>query len=155
MFIRFLFFQQLHASDKEYSVASELLAVGVESTDETNATYLKGLFLLSRAMILMIDRKMSDVPTIFHQASLVIENSITNIQLKEYLKVFYLVLQVNIILCLQSVIYSRHSHQIFHYIVIIIGMLLSISGSSQDRKTESEAATAEYPVGNGAKLAAR
>lgn len=155
MFIRFLFFQQLHASDKEYSVASELLAVGVESTDETNATYLKGLFLLSRAMILMIDRKMSDVPTIFHQASLVIENSITNMQLKEYLKVFYLVLQVDIILYLQSSISSRRSNQIFHYIVIIIGMLLSISGSSEDRKTESEAATAEYPVGNGAKLAAR
>lgn len=76
-------------------------------------------------------------------------------QLKEYLKVFYLVLQVNIILCLQSAISSRHSHQIFHYIVIIIGMLLSISGSSEDRQTESEAATAEYPVGNGAKLAAR
>lgn len=45
-------------------------------------------------MILMIDRKMNDVLTIFHQASIVIENSIQNLHLKEYLKVFYLVLQV-------------------------------------------------------------
>lgn len=89
-----LFSQQLHASDKEYSVASELLALGVESTEETNATYLKVLFLLSRAMILLIDRKMNDVLAIFHQASIVIENSIQNLHLKEYLKVFYLVLQV-------------------------------------------------------------
>lgn len=87
--------QQLHASDKEYSVASELLALGVESTEETNATYLKVLFLLSRAMILLIDRKMNDVLAIFHQASIVIENSIQNLHLKEYLKVFYLVLQVH------------------------------------------------------------
>lgn len=86
--------QQLHAIDKEYSVASELLALGVEVTDETNATYLKVLFLLSRAMILMINKKMDDVLTVFHQASIVIESSIQNLQLKEYLKAFYLVLQV-------------------------------------------------------------
>lgn len=90
-----LFSQQLHASDKEYSVASELLALGVDSTEDSNATYLKVLFLLSRAMILLVDRKMSDVLAIFHQASIVIENSIQNLQLKEYLKVFYLVLQVS------------------------------------------------------------
>lgn len=95
--------QQLHASDKEYSVASELLALGVELTDETNATYLKVLFLLSRAMVLMIDRKMNDVLTIFHQASIVIENAIQNLQLKEYLKAFYLVLQVCYYLALGQV----------------------------------------------------
>lgn len=85
----------MHASDKEYSVASELLALGVDTTEGTNTTYLKVLFLLSRAMILLIDRKMNDVLAIFHQASIVIENSIQNLHLKEYLKVFYLVLQVN------------------------------------------------------------
>lgn len=70
------------------------MALGVESTEETNSTYLKVLFLLSRAMMLMIDRKMNEVLNIFHQASIVIENSIQNLHLKEYLKVFYLVLQV-------------------------------------------------------------
>lgn len=59
---------------------------------------LKVLFLLSRAMILLIDRKMNDVLAIFHQASIVIEGSIQNLHLKEYLKVFYLVLQVNFII---------------------------------------------------------
>lgn len=86
--------QQIHATDKEYSVASELLAVGVESTDDSNATYLKVLFLLSRGMILMIERKANDVIDILRQASGLIENSITNAHLKEYLKVFFLVLQV-------------------------------------------------------------
>lgn len=86
--------QQIHAIDKEYSVASELLAVGVESTHETNATYLKVLFLLSRAMILMIERKNNDVLAILHQASAIIDNSIQSTHLKEYLKVFFLVLQV-------------------------------------------------------------
>lgn len=87
--------QQLHAKDKEYGVASELLALGVESTDETNATYVKVLFLLSRAMILLVDRKLNEVLSIFPQASIVIENSIQNLHLKEYLKVFYLVLQAS------------------------------------------------------------
>lgn len=79
-------------------MASELLALGVESVsaDDTNSTYLKVLFLLSRAMLLLIDRKMNDVLSIFHQASIVIENSIHNLHLKEYLKVFYLVLQVGV-----------------------------------------------------------
>lgn len=93
---------QLHANDREYSVASELLAVGVEMTEETNTTYLKVLFLLSRAMMLMIDRKMNEVLTIFHQASIVIENSIQNLHLKEYLKVFYLVLQVSKQFCFEK-----------------------------------------------------
>lgn len=75
-------------------MASELLAVGVESTHETNATYLKVLFLLSRAMILMIERKNNDVLAILHQASTIIDNSIQSTHLKEYLKVFFLVLQV-------------------------------------------------------------
>lgn len=85
---------QTHATDKEYALASELLAVGVESTDESNATYLKSLFLLSRAMIMMIERKNSDVLAILNQAGTIIDNAIQNIHLKEYLKVFFFVLQV-------------------------------------------------------------
>nr|XP_040222427.2 MAU2 chromatid cohesion factor homolog [Anopheles coluzzii] len=85
---------QTHATDKEYTLASELLAVGVESTDESNATYLKSLFLLSRAMIMMIERKTNDVLAILNQASPIIDHSIQNVHLKEYLKVFFYVLQV-------------------------------------------------------------
>lgn len=45
-------------------------------------------------MILMVDRKQNDVLLILHQASNLIDNAITNAHLKEYLKVFFLVLQV-------------------------------------------------------------
>jgi MAternally affected uncoordination len=87
---------QIHANDKEYTLAGELLAVGVESIDDVNAYYLKTLFLLSRAMILMIERKTSDVLGLLNQAGTIIDTSISNVHLKEYLKVFYLVLQVRL-----------------------------------------------------------
>ncbi|XP_037949757.1 MAU2 chromatid cohesion factor homolog [Teleopsis dalmanni] len=85
---------QIHASDREYSLASELLAVGAESAEEQSATYLKVLFLLSRAMILMIERKTNDVLALLNSAGGIIDNQIVNVHQKEYLKVFFLVLQV-------------------------------------------------------------
>ncbi|XP_055387634.1 MAU2 chromatid cohesion factor homolog [Condylostylus longicornis] len=94
---------QLHARDKEYSLASELLSVGAESADEANAIYLKVLFLLSRAMILMIERKTNDVLNLLNQAGSIIDNNINNIHQKEYLKVFFLVLQVCYYLALGQV----------------------------------------------------
>lgn len=42
---------QIHANDKEYSPAATLLAVGVDTCDDTSTAYLKTLFLLSRAMV--------------------------------------------------------------------------------------------------------
>lgn len=60
----------------------------------TNATYLRVLFLLSRAMILMVERKLTDVQTILNQTGVLIDNNISNLHLKEYLKVFYFILQV-------------------------------------------------------------
>ncbi|XP_013110899.1 MAU2 chromatid cohesion factor homolog [Stomoxys calcitrans] len=94
---------QLHANDKEYTLASELLAVGAESAQESSATYLKVLFLLSRAMILMIERKTNDVLALLNSAGAIIDNSITNPHQKEYLKVFFLVLQVCYYLALGQV----------------------------------------------------
>ena len=43
----------------------------------------------------MIERKTNDVLSILNQAGGIIDNSIQNPHLKEYLKVFFLVLQVN------------------------------------------------------------
>ncbi|XP_073832028.1 MAU2 chromatid cohesion factor homolog [Musca autumnalis] len=94
---------QLHANDKEYTLASELLAVGAESAEESSATYLKVLFLLSRAMILMIERKTNDVLALLNSAGAIIDNSISNPHQKEYLKVFFLVLQVCYYLALGQV----------------------------------------------------
>ncbi|XP_016961184.1 MAU2 chromatid cohesion factor homolog [Drosophila biarmipes] len=94
---------QIHANDREYSLASELLAVGAESADEASATYLKVLFLLSRAMILMIERKTNDVLALLNSAGQIIDNNIPNPHQKEYLKVFFLVLQVCYYLALGQV----------------------------------------------------
>lgn len=94
---------QIHATEKEYNSASELLSVGADSAEESNATYLKVLFLLSRAMILMIERKTSDVLTLLNNAGNIIDNSIPNPHQKEYLKVFFLVLQVCYYLALGQV----------------------------------------------------
>lgn len=94
---------QLHANDKEYTLASELLAVGADSAEESGAIYLKVLFLLSRAMILMIERKTNDVLTLLNSAGAIIDNSISNPHQKEYLKVFFLVLQVCYYLALGQV----------------------------------------------------
>ena len=45
-------------------------------------------------MIFIIERKSNDVMAILNQAGNIIDNSIQNVHLKEYLKVFYYVLQV-------------------------------------------------------------
>lgn len=87
---------KIHANNKEYSSASTLLAVGVDTCDDM--AYLKTLFLLSRVMILMIERRTQEVNSGFSQAGVIIDNSITNLHLKEYLKVFYLTLQVRLVL---------------------------------------------------------
>ncbi|KAL7729078.1 hypothetical protein ACLKA6_019904 [Drosophila palustris] len=94
---------QIHANDREYSLASDLLAVGAESAEEAGATYLKVLFLLSRAMILMIERKTNDVLALLNSAGQIIDNNIPNPHQKEYLKVFFLVLQVCYYLALGQV----------------------------------------------------
>ncbi|XP_030374576.1 MAU2 chromatid cohesion factor homolog [Scaptodrosophila lebanonensis] len=98
-----LMLSQIHANDREYSLASDLLAVGAESAEEAGATYLKVLFLLSRAMILMIERKTNDVLALLNSAGAIIDNHIPNPHQKEYLKVFFLVLQVCYYLALGQV----------------------------------------------------
>lgn len=90
---KFLFqIAQMHVSEKEYGVASELLQLGVDAVENAEANYLKTLFLLSKAMILIIERKTNAIQ-LLNQAELIIE-SIQNVHLKEYLRVFFLILQV-------------------------------------------------------------
>lgn len=45
-------------------------------------------------MILMVERKPNDALAILNQTGVLIDNGITNIHLKEYLKVFFFILQV-------------------------------------------------------------
>jgi MAternally affected uncoordination len=44
-------FQQIHATEREYEVASSLLGVGVDYAQISNAAYTRVLFLLSRVMV--------------------------------------------------------------------------------------------------------
>lgn len=85
---------RIHAADKEYSLASEFLSIGAEIADENNAPYLRTQFLLNRAMILIVERKSIDVNSLLNQAAACLE-TIPNSHLKEYSRVFHLILQVS------------------------------------------------------------
>jgi len=86
--------QQIHASEKDFVAASSLLAVGVDYSHISNASYTRVLFLLSRCMLLLIDKKFTEVHPLLNSANHHIENWQGNSYQKEYLKVYFLVLQV-------------------------------------------------------------
>lgn len=51
MINKIIYFQQIHATEKEYEVASSLLGVGVDYAQISNVAYTRVLFLLSRVMV--------------------------------------------------------------------------------------------------------
>ncbi|XP_023939281.1 MAU2 chromatid cohesion factor homolog isoform X2 [Bicyclus anynana] len=85
---------QIHATEREYEVASSLLGVGVDYAQISNAAYTRVLFLLSRVMLLLIDKKIQEVLPLLNQAGHLVETWAGSPHQKEYLKVFYFVLQV-------------------------------------------------------------
>uniref|UniRef100_A0A8D9DUB9 MAU2 chromatid cohesion factor homolog n=1 Tax=Cacopsylla melanoneura TaxID=428564 RepID=A0A8D9DUB9_9HEMI len=85
---------QIHATEKDYELASSLLGVGVDYANISNAHYTRVLFLLSRCMLLLIDKKVNDAVQLLTQAGYLVENWTGSQYQKEYLKVFFLVLQV-------------------------------------------------------------
>lgn len=86
--------QQIHASEKDFVAASSLLAVGVDYSHISNASYTRVLFLLSRCMLLLIDKKFTEVHPLLNSAGHHVENWQGSPHQKEYLKVYFLVLQV-------------------------------------------------------------
>ncbi|PNF35489.1 MAU2 chromatid cohesion factor-like protein [Cryptotermes secundus] len=86
--------QQIHASERDYELASSLLGVGVDYAHISNAAYTRVLFLLSRGMLLLIDKKFQEVHPLLNQAGHLVDGWQGNQFQKEYLKVFFLVLQV-------------------------------------------------------------
>ena len=106
-FIYFNFSQQIHASEKDFVVASSLLAVGVDYSHISNANYTRVLFLLSRCMLMLIDKKFADVHPLLTTAGHQVENWQGSPHQKEYLKVYYLVLQVCHFLMAGQVIYLK------------------------------------------------
>lgn len=85
---------QIHATEKDYQLASSLLSVGVDYAHISNASYTRVLFLLSRGMLLLIDKKIQEVNSLLNQAGHLIESWSGNVHQKEYLRVYFLVLQV-------------------------------------------------------------
>ncbi|XP_026743945.1 MAU2 chromatid cohesion factor homolog [Trichoplusia ni] len=85
---------QIHATEREYEVASSLLGVGVDYAQISNVAYTRVLFLLSRVMLLLIDKKITEVLPLLNQAGHLVDSWTGSIHQKEYLKVFFLVLQV-------------------------------------------------------------
>ncbi|XP_022837668.1 MAU2 chromatid cohesion factor homolog [Spodoptera litura] len=85
---------QIHATEKEYEVASSLLGVGVDYAQISNVAYTRVLFLLSRVMLLLIDKRITEVLPLLNQAGHLVDAWSGSHHQKEYLKVFFLVLQV-------------------------------------------------------------
>ncbi|CAG9772147.1 unnamed protein product [Ceutorhynchus assimilis] len=85
---------QIHAIEKDYALASSLLGVGVDYAHISNAYYTRILFLLSKGMLLLIDKKHQDVQPVLNQAGHLIEAWTGTAYQREYLKVYFLVLQV-------------------------------------------------------------
>lgn len=89
-----LFLQQIHACEKDFVAASSLLAVGVDYAQISNANYTRILFLLSRCMLMLIDKKFTEVQPLLNNAGHHVETWQGSTHQKEYLKVYFLVLQV-------------------------------------------------------------
>nr|CAH7753038.1 unnamed protein product [Callosobruchus chinensis] len=85
---------QIHATEKDYTLASSLLGVGVDYAHISNAYYTRVLFLLSKGMLLLIDKKLQEIQPVLNQAGHLIDTWTGAVYQKEYLKVYYLVLQV-------------------------------------------------------------
>ncbi|GFY68912.1 MAU2 chromatid cohesion factor homolog [Trichonephila inaurata madagascariensis] len=83
-----------HASEKEYAAACGVLGVGAEFAHISGAQYTRILFLLSKGMLLMIDRKLQEVHQVLTLAGQLVEAWQGSTAQKEALKVFFLVLQV-------------------------------------------------------------
>ncbi|XP_014603570.1 PREDICTED: MAU2 chromatid cohesion factor homolog [Polistes canadensis] len=85
---------QIHTSEKDFVAANGLLSVGVDYSHLSNASYTRVLFLLSRCMVLLIDKQFTEVHALLNSAGHHVENWQGSSYQKEYLKVYYLVLQV-------------------------------------------------------------
>lgn len=70
------------------------MSAGADYALSRGAHHTRILFLLSKGMMLMIDRKLTEVHPVLSLAGQLVESWQGNTQLKEALKVFFLVLQV-------------------------------------------------------------
>merc|ERR1711899_299535 len=94
----------IYVIEKDYNSAVQILGAGVEFAFMAGAYYTRMLFLLSKAMLYLLERKFADANPILHQTGPMIEAWVQQNthhqkervakQQKEYLQIFFLVLQV-------------------------------------------------------------
>ncbi|KAM9322338.1 MAU2 chromatid cohesion factor homolog isoform 2-T2 [Pholidichthys leucotaenia] len=85
---------QLHALEKDLVSACDLLGVGAEYARVMGSEYTRALFLLSKGMLLLMERKLDEVHPLLSLCGTIVENWQGNPIQKESLRVFFLVLQV-------------------------------------------------------------
>ncbi|TRY67660.1 hypothetical protein TCAL_05258 [Tigriopus californicus] len=93
----------IHAVEKDYVSAVTVLGAGVDFAFMAGANYTRLLFMLSKTMLLLLERKYAEANPILHTTGPMIENWVQQNthqkemvakQQKEYLQMFFLVLQV-------------------------------------------------------------
>lgn len=85
---------QIHSNERDYLSACGLLGVGADYAHISGAHYSRLLFTLSKCMLLLIDKKFGELHPLLSQVGPIIDSWQGSLQQKEYLKVFFLVLQV-------------------------------------------------------------
>ncbi|CAH1797221.1 unnamed protein product [Owenia fusiformis] len=85
---------QLYAVDHEYSLACSLLGHGADYAEMKRSEFTRILFLLSKGMLLLIDKKFQEVHQVLTLTGQLTEAWLGPAVQKESLKVFFLVLQV-------------------------------------------------------------
>uniref|UniRef100_A0A9J8DHD9 MAU2 chromatid cohesion factor homolog n=1 Tax=Cyprinus carpio carpio TaxID=630221 RepID=A0A9J8DHD9_CYPCA len=85
---------QLHTLEKDLVSACDLLGVGAEYARVVGSEYTRALFLLSKGMLLLMERKLQEVHPLLTLCGQIVETWQGNPIQKESLRVFFLVLQV-------------------------------------------------------------
>uniref|UniRef100_A0A671P285 MAU2 chromatid cohesion factor homolog n=1 Tax=Sinocyclocheilus anshuiensis TaxID=1608454 RepID=A0A671P285_9TELE len=87
-------FECLHTLEKDLVSACDLLGVGAEYARVVGSEYTRALFLLSKGMLLLMERKLQEVHPLLTLCGQIVETWQGNPIQKESLRVFFLVLQV-------------------------------------------------------------
>ncbi|XP_059155921.1 MAU2 chromatid cohesion factor homolog [Physella acuta] len=85
---------QLHTAEKDWVAAMNIMGIGADYALNVRSEYTRLLFMLSRGMIGLISKNIPCVNDAMTQAGQLIESFSGSPLHKEYLKVFFLVLQV-------------------------------------------------------------
>ncbi|KAH9286784.1 MAU2 chromatid cohesion factor -like protein [Echinococcus granulosus] len=89
---------QACVADKDINSACELLASGSEFAQSRKSEYTRGLFLLSKCMLLLASRQLPEVTNTLTVANRLIENLNGTVYQREALRLFYLIIYVSLFL---------------------------------------------------------